>query len=61
MNISQKENKYYLSEIQGMIATCAIENPDHHKAYLRCQTLVDKYGLLAKIDWDKAMKYCYKD
>ncbi len=50
---------FYLSEIQGMIANCAIENPEHDRAYRRCQELIDKYGLLAKVDWDIAFEYCY--
>ena len=54
-----KKKSFYLSEIQGMIANCAIENNEHDKAYKKCQELIDKFGLLAKIDWEIAMKYCY--
>ena len=49
----------YLSEIQGIIATCAIENPEHDEAYKRCQELIDKYGCLTKVSWKQAKEYCY--
>jgi len=32
-----------LLEVQGMIATCAIENREHEEAYKQCVKLIEKY------------------
>lgn len=54
-----KGNTYYLSEIQGIIANCALENDEHKDAYLKISELVNKFGPLKRMDWDLAMKICY--
>ena len=46
-----------LLEVQGMIATCAIENREHEEAYKRCGKLIEKYGALTRIkNWKEL---CY--
>ena len=50
---------YYLSEIQGMIASCAIESKGHDKAYRRISELIKKNSPLNRMEWEDAMDYCY--
>jgi len=55
------ENKITLMEAQGIIATCAIENSEHDKAYKRISELIEKYGLFTRVDWNLLRTYCYRE
>ncbi|MFA5381930.1 MAG: hypothetical protein WC356_02105 [Candidatus Micrarchaeia archaeon] len=48
-----------LCEIKGMIANVAIENPEHNQAISRLDLIIDKYGLMARVDSDMIIKILY--
>jgi len=55
--MENQDNTPTLLEVQGIIATCAIENREHDNAYNRCNKLIEKYGAFARIkNWKEL---CY--
>ncbi len=57
MNKSKKYIPLYM--LQGLIASCAIENSEHDEAYENVSLLIEKYDMFRYISWDNVMKYIY--
>jgi hypothetical protein len=45
-----KDDNITLIELQGMIASCAIENKEHDTAYKRITKLISEYGPFSTIN-----------
>ena len=57
--MTQPNDILTLQELQGIIATCAIENREHDRAYKICQRLIDTYGGLRTVsfgDFERVIK-----
>ena len=48
-----------LTELRGIIANCAIEDEAHQPAVNAVQSLIDRYGPLAKVDSKKIIQILY--
>lgn len=59
--MSQRDDTLTLLELRSIIATCAIENREHDRAYRICQKLIDTYGGLRTVSFDDFAKVVYKD
>lgn len=48
-----------LLELQGIVATCLIENPEHKTAYNNVGKLIDRFGIFRTVD-DDIIKLIYR-